>query len=115
MLASLVKTILAWFGVGLVTLFSGWKSILVVSLVAFLTITAFNMVLVAWQQITTFAMDKISSTVEAANISGSLQGFNFTGFVGYMLGCFKVPEMCSFAVTIIMLKFVLRKIPFIRW
>jgi hypothetical protein len=115
MIASLVKTILTWFGVGLVTLFSGWKSILVVSLVTFLTIGAFNMVLAAWQQIQTFGLDKVTTALSGSGITGSVPGFNFTGFAGYMLGAFKVPEMCSFAVTILMLKFTLRKIPFIKW
>lgn len=75
-----------------------------------LAISGYNLVVEIVAEVLEFSLGQMS-TIEG----GTAPTASITGFAGWFLSCLKVPEMFSVIVTFVSMKFILRKIPFLRW
>jgi hypothetical protein len=108
--------ILAWIGTYIVrnlgVLFTSWKMYLGYGLLLILFVYVYNFWVDACKEI----YDLYTAQVQAMNTpGGAVLAYQATGLAGYLVAKFKIPECGSFIVSIIMLKWAARKIPFIRW
>ena len=112
MIAVMLRALLGWFGTAITTVFGGWKIFLVVTVMSFATVYFYNLISGLLQEALTF----VTTQTNAAGVpSGMTSGYSFTGFAGYMLSVLKVPQCMAFIISVMSLKFMLRKIPFIKW
>jgi len=101
-----------WLGGSLVALFGAWKSVLLVTAMGFIAIVAYNLIVDVVQESLNWALTK-AGTIPVPEGHSSV--FQFTGFVGWFMGVLKIPECMSFIISMVGLKFLLRKIPFLKW
>lgn len=111
-MGALLSALAGWMGAGLTALFAGWRVFLVVGFMSFLMVYVYNLASDMLLEVLNWVTDQ-AGAVELQQ--GQTSVFNFTGFIGYMLGALKIPQCMSFIITIVSLKFMLRKIPFIKW
>lgn len=112
MIAMIARAILSWFGGAAVALFGGWKLLLLTTFMAFLGVYFYNLVSGILQELLAFVTSQASSV---GSIPGQAQTYAFTGFAGYMLSVLKIPECMAFIISVITIKFLMRKIPIIKW
>lgn len=112
MIAAAVRALLTWFGGGLVALFGSWKGAVFFIVVTCLGIVLYNVLEGLFVELLNFSTSKMASATTGANLTYT---YNFADFAGYMMSCFRIPECVSFIVSMLMLKWTLRKIPFIKW
>lgn len=106
-------TRLSAFLVGIFTaVFGSWKSVLLVTGLAFLAIGAYNLVCEIIQESLTFALNQISGVVAP---DGGGSGINITGAGGWLLTQLRFPECVAFVISCVSIKFIARKIPFVKW
>lgn len=91
-------------------LFGGWRVFAGWLLTAFIGIIIYNVCCELVDQLLMFVTDKLTST----SVPGSAT-VQITGFAAWFLTMLLVPQMLSYAVTMVGIKWCLRKIPFIRW
>lgn len=99
----------AWFA----RLLSGVFSLKVFAGGLFMTIlgvVAYNLIVDVVAETLEFATAKISGQTVEGVINP-----NITGFTGWFLGQIKIPEVFAVITTIVFLKWMLRKIPFLKW
>lgn len=73
-------------------------------------VVLYNIVVELIEESLNFGIAQISG-VSAGGVSSP----SITGFAGWFVASIKVPETFAVIVTCISLKFVLRKIPFLKW
>lgn len=112
MFAVLFGGLITFLRVSMVALFGSWKAVLLTSLVAFGAIAIYNVFVELLETMLNFAVS-LYGTAEAP--TGSQTLFQFTGLLGYFLSCFKIPECVAFIISMITIKFIMRKVPFLRW
>ena len=112
MLNLLFGGLIGFFRTSLVALFGSWKSVLITILIVFLVVSIYNLYVEILETLLDFAVGLYG---EAEAPEGAQTLFQFTGALGYFLSCFKIPECVSFIFGVITIKFIMRKIPFIRW
>lgn len=111
-MGALLSSLAGWLGAALTALFAGWRVFLVVGFMSFLTVYFYNLASDIISEVLTW----VTTQAGAQQLQqGQTSIFNFTGFLGYMLGALKVPQCMSFIISMVALKFLLRKIPFIKW
>lgn len=104
---------LSVFLVGLFTaVFGSWKSVLLVTGLAFLAIGLYNLVCEIIQETLTFALNQIGNI---ASPEGGGAGISITGAGGWLLTQLRFPECVAFVISCVSIKFIARKIPFIKW
>lgn len=87
-----------------------WKTFASGALMVILGIILYNLVVDIVQEVMNFAITKINGvSINYANNP------TFTGFAGWVLAQFKVPECIAVIISCVSIKFILRKIPFLRW
>lgn len=79
-------------------------------MMAILGIILYNFVVAMVQEIMNFALTQINGVSTSAITNPTL-----TGFAGWFLSQIKLPEAFAILVTCVSIKFVLRKIPFLKW
>ncbi|MEN6461034.1 MAG: hypothetical protein ABFC94_06680 [Syntrophomonas sp.] len=75
-----------------------------------LAVVLYNLCVTTIQEVFNFAIEQIGQ----AGI-GSVSIPSITGFAGWFLAQVKLPECLSVMVSAISIKFILRKIPFLKW
>lgn len=75
-----------------------------------LAIILYNLIVEVVEETLNFGIAQISG-VSAQGISSP----TISGFAGWFIASIKVPETFAVIVTCISLKFVLKKIPFLKW
>lgn len=107
--------ILAWVAKAIVTalgtLFSSWKIFLGTTLCTIGFVFFYNMIVDLFQEICDFGVASISDV----SVSGSGTTYQMVGLAGYIGTQLRIPECVAFIVSIILAKWLLRKIPFIKW
>ncbi len=73
-------------------------------------VVLYNLLVEVVEETLNFGLAQISG-VSAEGIASP----SITGFAGWFIASIKVPETFAVIVTCISLKFVLRKIPFLKW
>lgn len=81
--------------------------------IALLIVALYDLVVRIIEEVGEWAIDRISQATEG--ISGVPSGLDFVGVAGYMAGQLRLVDCMAWVVTMVMLKFTLRKIPFLRW
>jgi len=103
--------LVAWLAGSTLTIWTAYRAFWVTAFLSFLALILYTLFLDAVQDIMNAFM---SVADEKGIVNGSVAG-QFTGLAGWLMIQFKVPECIVFAIDIIMLKWTLRKIPFIKW
>lgn len=80
------------------------------ALMIILGIILYNLAVDVVQEVMNFAITRING-VGFNGIGNS----SFTGFAGWFLAQVKIPECIAVIVSCVSIKFILRKIPFLRW
>ncbi len=111
-MGTLLFKLTAWLGGGLFAMFGAWKVFLVGGFLAFLMVNVYNLVSEIILELLTFVSDQIA----ALTVPGSVGPiYQFTGLAGWFMVQFQVPQCVAFIVSVVLLKWTLRKIPFLRW
>jgi len=101
------------FFVGIFTVvFGSWKSVLLVTFLGFLMIVVYNLLCEMVQELLTWIISQVS---DVSMPEGGTNSFSFSGLAGWFMSSLKIPECMSFIISMVMLKWTLRKIPLIKW
>lgn len=79
-------------------------------LMTIIGIILYNMVVEIIEEVMNFALTQINGVSTGAVISPTI-----SGFAGWFLTQVKLPECFAIMVTCISIRFILRKIPFLKW
>lgn len=104
--------LVTWIIGSTLTIWTAYKSFFLVTFIAFFMVGLYSLFLYGVQDILETVLTKLSS-VQMPGSTPSIGGFS--GLAGWFLVTLKVPEMLAFIIDIILLKWALRKIPFIKW
>jgi len=110
-MGALIGRLGTYLGAGLTTLFGSWKTIILVTLLSFAVIYAYNLICEVIQESLVWVTAQAGTVV----YPGESTAFEFTGLVGYFMSVWKIPECMAFIISMVSIKFLLRKIPFLRW
>jgi hypothetical protein len=104
--------LIAWLAAAIGLTFGAWEVFLTVTFMAVLAVCLYGVFLYALNDVLGYVL----TSMRAINQPASSPSFtNFVGFTGWMLSELKVPQCIAFIVDIILLKWALRKIPFVKW
>lgn len=101
-----------WLGASILTIWIGYRAFWTVGFLAFLAVGLYGLFLYGLEDVLTYLLGRLQNT-NVPSSAPTLSGF--TGLAGWLLTVFRVPECIAFVIDIILLKFTLRKIPFIKW
>jgi hypothetical protein len=109
-----------WIGAALTTIFGGllggWKTFLTgIVLKVTLAFVLYNLVAEVFGEVLTWVADKLGAVTVASGSVTSIDMAGFSSLLGWLGATMKIPEQLSIMVTCILAKFMLRKIPFVRW
>lgn len=79
-------------------------------LMTILGIVLYNALVGIVQEVLNFALTQISGVS-----AGTITNPTLTGFAAWFLSSIRLPEAFAIIVTCVSIKFVLRKIPFVKW
>lgn len=57
-------------------------------------------------------MEETLQKLSTMNITGGLSGANFSGFLGWLLECFNIPQICAIMVSAIQMRITVAILPF---
>lgn len=79
-------------------------------LMAVLGVVLYNLIVSTIEEVFNFAIAQMGGVSSAGITSPTI-----TGFAGWFLAAVKMPECFAVVVAAVALRFVLRKIPFLKW
>jgi hypothetical protein len=88
----------------------GLKTFASTIMMAVLAIIFYNLAVELVQETMNFAVAQINGVD-----MGQMTSPSISGFAGWFLAQIKFPECVSVIITAVSVKFILRKIPFLRW
>lgn len=94
----------------IITGISGLKVFMGGGLMIILGITVYNLVVDIIEEVLNFVLAQVNGVSVGNVVQPSI-----TGFAAWALTGLKFPECISVITSMIVLRFVLRKIPFLRW
>lgn len=110
--------VLAAFGswlatkIGSLSVLAGWKSFIVVVLGALASVMIFNV----FVDISEICLNWVVSSLGAVSTpEGVSQTFSFAGLAGYLAVHLRLAEAFALVLSIVLLKWALVKIPFVKW
>jgi hypothetical protein len=86
------------------------RSLLFSLITVVLGLVFYNLICEVVQEVMSFALNQINGASY-----GSYSSPSFSGFTGWVIGQCKVPECLSVVTSAVAIKFILRKIPFLKW
>jgi hypothetical protein len=111
-MGALLAALWTALGGSLTALFGGWKTVILVTLLAFGAIAAYNLVVDIVEECFNFALASIGGVGTSGLGSGVVQ---IAGLGAYLASHMRIPECIAFIVNITILKWIVAKIPFIKW
>jgi hypothetical protein len=108
---ALISRLTVWLGAGLFSLFGAWKVFFSGVFLAFLGVTLFGLANYIIEDLLGWVIAKMTAVV----VPELGAGYSFTGFVGWGVSVFKIPECMAFIIAMVTVKWTMRKIPLIRW
>jgi len=87
------------------------KTFLVTVFVTILGVTLYNLISEILEEIATVMVDKLDG-IQAPTGQAVAE---LTGVAGWMGGLLNLDDCLAFIISIVILKFTLRKIPFLKW
>lgn len=103
-----------WLGSTLTAIFVGWKGIILASFLLFLGINLYNLFCEIVGELASFITTMLASRAPGVPGSPSLIGELF-GTAAYLAIHLKLIEQFNFMISIVTLKWVVVKIPFLKW
>lgn len=105
--------LVTWLAASVLTIWTGYKTFFLVGFLGFLSVALYSLFLYGIEDILGVVLDQFTSIGEVPEGVSTLS--EFTGLGGWFLARLKVPECLAVVVDMILLKWMLRKIPFIKW
>ncbi len=109
---AIIGAAISWLGGILGTLFVGWKGFFVLTFLSFLGINLYNLFVEIAEEITSFI---VASTSAIQSPTGSSLVAEFAGVAGYLATHLRLVECISFILNIVILKWLVVKIPLLKW
>lgn len=103
-----------WFAtkIGSFAIFSGWKTFLVLIFGALASIMVFNVFVDIVEILLNWMVGQLADTTMPDGIS---QSFSFTALAAYLAIHLKIAESFALVMSVVLLKWTLVKIPFVKW
>lgn len=103
-----------WLGTALSAIFIGWRGVILLTFLTFLGINLYNLFCEIITELSGFIVTMLQSRAPGVPGAPSLVGELF-GTAAYLAVHLKLIEQFNFMISIVTLKWVVVKIPFIRW
>lgn len=109
-----------WLGAALTTVFGGllggWKTFVGgILLKITLALVLYNLVAEVLSEMLVWVADKLGAVSAGSGMETSLDLTGFSGLLGWLGDVLRVPEQVAVMSTCVLAKFMLRKIPFLKW
>jgi hypothetical protein len=104
--------LVTWLSASVLTVWTAYKTFWIVGFIGFLAVGLYSLFLYGVQDILTTMLAKFQE-VQQPGTTPALTGF--ASLTGWLLNCLKLPQCLAFIIDILILKWSLRKIPFIKW
>jgi len=101
-----------WLSSFLLSLFGGWKALLLVTGLGFLSIGLYNLVVEIVIELSSYIINMLSTV---SSPTGPSLTADFAGVAGYLAAHLKLVECFAFIVQVVVLKWTMVKIPFLKW
>jgi len=102
----------AWLAASVLTIWTAYKTFWTVAFVGFIAVMLYALFLYGVQDILSTVLTKFQGVEQPTSAPVML---GFSNLAGWLLNVFKLPQCIAFIVDILLLKWTLRKIPFIKW
>ena len=89
----------------------GLKTFIGGLLMVIMGVILYNLCVEITEEILNFTLSQVNDVT----FEGGITSPSVSGFAGWLMAQLKVPECLSVIITCVSLRFVLRKIPFLRW
>lgn len=103
-----------WLSTALGAVFVGWRGVMLATFLAFLGINLYNLFCTIVSELSSFITTMLTSRAPGVPGSPSLVGELF-GTAAYLAIHLKLIEQFNFMISIVTLKWVVVKIPFLKW
>jgi len=103
-----------WLGTALGAIFVGWRGVILATFLSFLGINLYNLFCTIVTELSGFITTMLSSRAPGVPGAPSLIGELF-GTAAYLAIHLKLIEQFNFMISIVILKWVVVKIPFLKW
>lgn len=115
-----MTALFAWLGTALSGLLGsvlgGWRTWLgAVAVKVLLVVALYNLVVTVIEEVLTWVGGKLQGVDSPELLLGTLNVSEMSSLAGWLVDVMKIPECFAFMVSVILLKWSLRKIPLIRW
>lgn len=107
-MASIFNAIIVFLG-----MFTGWKTVLTLLVTSVIGVVFYNLAVEVIDEFLSWILVTLGNV--AGNINAGDGHANVTGFAGWMLATLKVPDCLAVVLTCVGIKWMCRKIPFIKW
>jgi hypothetical protein len=108
----MLSSFAAWVA-GFFAFLRGYKVFFGGLFLSILVVFLYNLVAEIVGEVLSWSLSVMSS--ETAGVVGESPSVGLDGVGAYLAGVLRVPEMLSVALNLVALKWLLRKIPFVRW
>jgi len=112
-MGGLISSFAAWLA-GFFGVLRGYKLFFGGLLMTILGVVLYNLVAEIIGEVLSWGLTAIRSETSGLVAEGA-PSVGLSGVGAWMAGVLRVPEMLSVVINIVMVKWVLRKIPFVRW
>lgn len=103
-----------WLGATLGAIFVGWRGLILLTFLSFLGINLYNLFCEIVTELSGFIVTMLQSRAPGVPGSPSLVGELF-GTAAYLAVHLKLLEQFNFMISIVTLKWIVVKIPFLKW
>lgn len=115
-----MTALFGWLGTALSgllgSLFGGWRTwVGAVAIKLLLVVVLYNLVVTVIGEVLSWVAGKIQGIDMPDALGSTLNVGDMSSLAGWLVDIMKIPECFAFMVSVIILKWSLRKIPLIRW
>lgn len=101
---------------GITSLFGGWKAFIGGWLMkACLAIVLYNLVVDLVQEVLAWVQGKLGGVTAPGGVINNFDVGSVSALAAWLVNILRLPECFAFMLSMILLKWSLRKIPFVRW
>jgi hypothetical protein len=113
MFASLFTWLAGIFTASITNVFGAWKAVAGILVITILGVVLYNLIVDVVQECFTFALSQVNGIDGGSGPpSTSIQ---FVGLAGYLASHLKLTNCFAWIINVTLLKWLLAKIPFIKW
>lgn len=112
-MGALLTTLVNAITGGLVALFGSWRIVLYGILVSIIGIVVYNLIVDVVDEVLQYVLTSLNSI--SGPSGGPSSAYQFAGLGAYLAHHLKIVECLSFIINVILVKWIVAKIPFIKW